>query len=89
MAHYARVQGSIVVDVHAVNNAVITNPDGVEVEALGQAFLSELWGGDPIDFVQCSYNGTFRGAYPGVGYTWNGTVFAPPVVPEPEPELAP
>ena len=82
MAHYARVQGSTVVNVHAVNNAVITNVDGVEVEALGQAFLAELWGGDPVEYVQCSYNGTFRGAYPGVGYTWDGTNFIPPAAPD-------
>ena len=82
MAHFARVQGGIVIDVHAVNNAVITNAEGVEVEALGQAFLSELWGGDPVDYVQCSYNGTFRGAYPGVGYTFDGVDFIPPAAPE-------
>ena len=78
MAHFARTNGTTVVDVHVVNNAVITNPDGLEVEALGQAFLAELWGGDPLDYIQCSYNGTFRGVYPGVGYTWDGTVFSPP-----------
>lgn len=86
MAHYARVQDGIVVDVHVLVNAVITNGDGVEVEALGQSFLSDLWGGDAAEYVQCSYNGTRRGVYPGVGYAWDGSVFAPPFVPEPEPE---
>lgn len=86
MAHYARVQDGIVVDVHVLVNSVITNGEGVEVEALGQAFLSDLWGGDPDDYVQCSYNATMRGCYPGVGYTWDGTVFAPPPQPEPTPD---
>ena len=83
MAHYARVRGGIVVNVHVVVNSVITN-EGVEVEALGQAFLAEIWGGDAVDYVQCSYNATMRGVYPGPGYTWDGTVFAPPQVPESE-----
>ena len=89
MAHYARVQDGIVVDVHVLVNAVITNGDGVEVESLGQSFLSDLWGGDPAEYVQCSYNGTTRGVYPGVDYTWDGSVFASPVVPEPEIEATP
>ena len=83
MAHYARVRGGFVVDVHVLVNSVITNDQGVEVESLGQAFLFDLWGGDPAEYVQCSYNATMRGVYPGVGYTWDGLVFAPPVDPEP------
>ena len=86
MAHYARVQKGSVVDVHVLVNSVITNDEGVEVESLGQAFLADLWGSDPAEYVQCSYNATMRGVYPGIGYTWDGIVFAPPVVPEPEPE---
>ena len=85
MAHYARVQDGMVVDVHVLVNSVITNGEGVEVEALGQSFLSDLWGGDAAEYVQCSNNGTMRGVYPGAGYTWDGSVFAPPFVPEPEP----
>jgi hypothetical protein len=89
MAHYARVENGIVADVHCLNNAVITDPEGHEVEALGQTFLANLWGYDPLHYVQCSYNATMRGCYPGVGYTWDGTVFAPPVIVEPEPEVTP
>ena len=84
MAHYARVQGGLVVNVHVLVNSVITNDQGVEVESLGQEFLADLWGGDAAEYVQCSYNATMRGVYPGVGYTWDGAVFAPPVLPEPE-----
>ena len=83
MAQYARVRGGIVVDVHVLVNSVITNQEGVEVESLGQAFLADLWGGDRAEYVQCSYNASMRGVYPGVGYTWSGLVFAPPVDPEP------
>jgi hypothetical protein len=80
MAHFAYVQDGIVVRVHVLANAVITDGHGDEVEGLGQVFLADLHGGDPADYIQCSYNGTMRGIYPGPGYSWDGTVFAPPVI---------
>ena len=87
MAHFARVDDGIVVDVHTLVTSVMTDPDGNEVEALGQAFLSDLWGGDPAEYVRTHYpvdqpTPFPRGCYAGVGYTWDGTVFAPPVVPD-------
>lgn len=91
MAHYARVQDGTVVKVHVLANPVITNDDGTEIEALGQAFLADLWGGDPAEYVRTHYpvdqpTPFPRGCYAGVGYTWDGTVFAPPVASEPTPE---
>jgi hypothetical protein len=87
VAHYARVADGIVTDVHVVDNAVITDKDGNQVEALGQAFLADLWGGDPATYVRTHYpvdqpTPFPRGCYAGVGYTWDGTVFAPPVAPD-------
>jgi hypothetical protein len=78
MAHYARIEGSIVRDVVALNNDVIT-VDGTELESMGQQFLADLLGGE---WVQCSYNsnpvnGQDRGGYPGLGWTWTGTRFEP------------
>jgi hypothetical protein len=67
MAHFARVVDGIVVDVHVLNNAVITDSEGVEQESLGQAFLAELHGYAPEELVQCSYNGSMRGIYPSRG----------------------
>ena len=90
MAHYARVKDGIVTDVHVLANAVITNDDGTQVEALGQAFLANLWGGDPLEYVRTHYpvdqpTPFPRGCYAGVGYSWDGTVFAPPIDPNPQP----
>lgn len=79
MAEFAYVQNGTVQRVHVLANPVITDENGDEQELLGQVFLSDLHGGDPADYVQCSYSGSFRGAYPGPGYTWDGTVFAEPV----------
>lgn len=71
MAHYARVIDNVVVQVHVVNNAVITDDAGVEHENWGQEFLAELHGYQPEELVQCSYNGNFRGVYPGVGFIYD------------------
>jgi hypothetical protein len=84
MAHFARINGTTVVDVHVVANAVITSLAGIEEDALGQAFLSDLWGGDPTDYLRASYVGAIRGCYPGLGYTYDPVldVFVPPAAPE-------
>jgi hypothetical protein len=84
MAHFARVIDGVVVKVHVVNNDVISDADGVEQEKLGQEFLAELHGYSPSELLQCSYNGSFRGAYPGVGYTYDevNDVFVAPVIEE-------
>lgn len=71
MAHFALLdENNIVLRVEAVHN------DCAPDEATGIAFLQSLYGGG--NFVQCSYNATMRGRYPGVGYTYNGAVFYPP-----------
>ena len=90
MAHYARVIDGTVVKVHVLANAVITDSEGVEHEEWGQEFLANLHGYQPEELIQCSYNGNFRGVYPGVGFTYDAElgVFVPPVVEEAvEPEV--
>jgi hypothetical protein len=84
MAHFARVIDGTVVDVHVVSNEVITDDKGVEQEKLGQDFLAKLHGYSPSELVQCSYNGRFRGVYPGIGYTYDeaNDVFVAPVIEE-------
>ena len=84
MAHFARVLDGVVVKIHALANPVITDKDGVEQEALGQEFLADLHGYDPAELIQCSYNGNFRGVYPGPGYTYDPVtdLFVAPEVPD-------
>ena len=87
MTYFAKVQSGVVVDVHTVATAVITDPDGQQVEALGQAFLSDLWGGQPAAYIRTHYPVDQPTPYPracfaGVGYSWDGNVLAPPVVPD-------
>ena len=80
MAHFALVRDGIVERVHVVANEVILDGEGVEQESLGQQFLADLHGYDPSELVQCSYNGTFRGVYPGAGFTYDveRDTFIPP-----------
>jgi hypothetical protein len=84
MAHYAYVVDGVVQKVHVLANPVLLDEDGVEQEALGQAFLADLHGYNPDEFIQCSYNANFRGVYPGPGYTYDpvADVFTAPEVPD-------
>jgi hypothetical protein len=78
MAHFARIEDGIVREVIVVNNDVIKDETGTEQEALGVAFCKSLYG-DNTEWVQTSYNATFRGRYAGIGDKWDGTNFASPV----------
>jgi len=81
MAHFAEMIGNEVASILVVNNADIDGGDFPDSEPIGQAFIAAC--GIPGDFLQCSYSGSFRGAYPGPGWTYDATLdvfVAPPVV---------
>jgi len=84
MAHFAYVVDDVVQKVHVLANPVLIDEDGVEQEALGQEFLANLHGYHPDELIQCSYNGSMRGVYPGVGFTYDADldVFVAPIVEE-------
>ena len=64
MAHFAKLdENDIVLEVHVVNNDAL---DSNNEEESGIAFLTE-WSGGHTRWIQCSYNGSFRKNYPGVG----------------------
>jgi hypothetical protein len=77
MAHFARIEDGIVQEVIVVNNEVLLDKNGIEQESIGSQFCTDTFGGV---WVQTSYNGNFRGAYAGLGMTYDGTVFIAPVV---------
>lgn len=79
MAHFARVEDGTVREVIVVNNEVLLDDNGVEQESIGIDFCKSLYGQD-TEWVQTSYNATFRGKYAGSGDKWNGTNFVSPVV---------
>ena len=81
MAHFARIDEiGIVREVNVINNAVLGDTDFPESEPIGQAFIASLGIGGT--WKQCSYNASFRSAYPGIGWTYDAEAdefVAPPV----------
>jgi hypothetical protein len=84
MAHFALVnENGVVESVHVIKNEVLdAGGEFPESEASGQAFQASL-GLDGL-WLQCSYNGNFRGVYPGHGYTYDtvADVFVAPALVE-------
>lgn len=70
MAHFARIENGVVTRVIVVNNEVIGDAQGLDGEAVGIAFCKSLYG-DNTEWLQTSYNGSFRGKYAGLGDTYD------------------
>ena len=82
MGYFAHVTETIVDVIHVLADGVTDDLPFPESEPLGQTFLSDLWGDTQASYVECSIDGAYRGCYPGVGYTFDGIVFAPPAIEE-------
>ena len=78
MAHFAKLENNIVRAIVVVGNPDCGGGDFPESELIGQTFIKSV--GLDGEWLQTSYNANFRGAYAGIGYTWNGTDFVAPVV---------
>lgn len=79
MSHFAQIGLNLkVLKVLVVDNDVITDGDGNEVEQLGIDYLQALTG-YPF-WYQTSYNGNIRKNYAGVGYRYDDDLdaFIPP-----------
>jgi len=77
MAHFAKLdENNIVVEVLTVANEVL-QVNGQESEQAGIDFLTELTGYS--NWVQTSYNNTFRFNYAGIGFSFdkNRNAFIP------------
>ena len=73
MAHFAQLDdNNVVQQVIVINNAVVGEPEKSfpDTEAPGQAFIADTLQ-LPGAWKQTSYNGSFRGRYAGIGYTYN------------------
>jgi|TARA_R110002012_G_scaffold305348_1_gene509446 hypothetical protein len=70
MAHFAKIESGLVTQVIVVDNSDILDEDGNESEAIGVQYCKDLLGGD---WVQTSYNKSFRKNYAGIGSTYDTT----------------
>ena len=78
MAHFAQLnEENLVTQVIVVANDDTKDSDGMENEAVGAAFCSNLLGGR---WKQTSYNARIRKNYAGIGYTYDSQrdAFIPP-----------
>ena len=70
MAHFAKIGlNNKVIAVVSVNNEVLKDSNGNEVEKLGINFLTDLYGW--ALWKQTSYNNNIRKNYAGIGYTYD------------------
>ena len=73
MAYFAKLgTGNIVENVISINNAIITDANGVEQEQLGLDFINKLYNTNDV-WKQTSYNNNIRKNYAGIGYTYDET----------------
>ena len=80
MAYFAKLgTGNIVEQVISINNAVITDANGVEQEQLGVDFINKLYNTRDV-WKQTSYNNNIRKNYAGIGYHYDQQrdAFIPP-----------
>ena len=81
MANFAEVTNNQVQRVIVIANEDCGNFPFPESEPIGQAFIASL--GISGDWLQTSYNNSFRGVYAGIDYTYDASLgeygeFVPP-----------
>lgn len=69
MAHFAKVENSVVQNVIVVADADCGGGEFPESEPVGQSFIASL--GIEGTWLQTSYNNNFRATYAGIGYTYD------------------
>jgi hypothetical protein len=73
MAYFAKLgTGNIVENVISINNAVITDSNGIEQEQLGVDFINKLYNTRDV-WKQTSYNNNIRKNFAGIGYQYDQT----------------
>lgn len=70
MAHFAQIEGDIVVNIIVVGDNDMLDEEGNESEAVGITFLQGLFGADTV-WKQTSYNNNIRKNYAMVGGTYD------------------
>lgn len=78
MAHFAKIENNIVVQVIVIHNSDIQNLNFPESEKVGQDYIKSI--GLEGTWIQTSYNKQFRKNYAGINYTYDDSrdAFIPP-----------
>lgn len=74
MAHFAKIENGIVREVVVISNEALLDEDGIDRESIGVALCKSLFG-DQTNWIQTSYNSSFRGKFAGLNDIWNGNEF--------------
>ena len=71
MAYFAKLgTGNIIEQVISINNAVITDNNGIEQEKLGVDFINKLYNTKDV-WKQTSYNNNIRKNFAGIGFQYD------------------
>jgi len=81
MAHFAQVTNNKVLEVIVIANTNCDDLPFPESEPVGQAFIASM--GITGEWLQTSYNASFRNLFAGIGFSFDPTVgeygaFVPP-----------
>lgn len=69
MAYFAKITNGVVEQVIAIGNSDMLDENGVEQESIGLAFIASI--GLEGEWVQTSFNSTFRKKYANIGDTYD------------------
>ena len=71
MAHFVQLDANnVVINGTVLVNSILLDETGTEQEALGIAFLQQIFGADTT-WIQTSYSGRIRGRYAGIGMVYD------------------
>ena len=92
MGYFAKIDNNVVSEIISISDNVLGEPtlSFPDTEGAGRAYIAntlKLEG----RWLQTSYNGNFRGAYAGIGYTYDSDLdeFVAPAAPEIEAPIEP
>ena len=69
MAHFAKIENNVVIQVIVINDEDAPDPAPVNSEPIGKDFIRSI--GLDGEWIQTSYNNNFRKQYASIGYTYD------------------
>lgn len=83
MGYFAEIENGIVKRVISISNETLGEPENAypQTETIGQTFIKDVLQLEG-EWIQTSFNASFRGTYAGIGYTYDRVrdIFIAPLV---------